>query len=397
MSPYAFLLISLGVAAVLGAAGVVLRRYELAQVTRLRLAAEQNAQSSSRELRDLKYAIDQASIIAITDQRGRITYVNDKFCEISQYSRAELIGQDHRIVNSAFHPPEFIRNLWTTIANGSVWKGEIRNRAKDGSYYWVDTTIVPFLDERGKPYQYLAIRNDITARKIAEAKLVEQASLARLGELAAVVAHEVRNPLAGLRGALQILEQRCQKNSSDHTVIREMIRRLDALADRVSDLLMFAKPRAPRFDEVHLRRLLETTAESVRRDPAMAGLQFEVSGDAAALGDAELLREVFLNLLLNAAQAVDGLGTVRVGVARGDTITVTVHDDGPGIAQEHRDLIFEPFFTTKRSGTGLGLAIVRRLVELHGGSVAAGNGAHRGTTMTVTLQAAPAREHAPGC
>lgn len=190
-------------------AGLVVAYVRIVEGWTAQLSTANDAlRASVQRLRDIEYALDQSAIVAATDQTGRITYVNDKFCEISKYSRAELIGQDHRIINSGYHPKEFIRDLWRTIAQGGIWRGELRNRAKDGTLYWVDTTIVPFLNDRNKPWQYLAIRSDITQRKAAEQKLRDEAALTKLGQLSAVVAHEVRNPLAAVKGTLQVLVKR---------------------------------------------------------------------------------------------------------------------------------------------------------------------------------------------
>jgi PAS domain S-box-containing protein len=344
-------------------------------------------QTRTKELADVDYALDQAAIVATTDTKGTITYVNDKFCEISKYSREELIGQDHRIINSGYHPKEFIRNLWVTIANGHIWRGEIRNRAKDGSIYWVDTTIVPFLDERGKPFQYTAIRYEITERKHTEELLREQAALARLGQMAAVVAHEVKNPIAGIRGALQVIRARMAPESRDRSIIGDIIGRLDALNGVVQDLLVFARPRELRSEPVDLRALVTSTADLIARDPAMRGLRVIVRGpEAVAQGDKEQLQLLFHNILTNAAQAMGGSGDIEVEMqptASGWTIAVADH--GPGMPPEVREKAFEAFFTTKHRGTGLGLPTARRIAEAHDGVIEIDIPATGGTVVSISL------------
>lgn len=359
-----------------------------ALVVRRFVAVERRADAHLEQLADFKRALDAAAIVAITDVRGRITYVNDKFVEISGYSREELLGQDHRIINSAHHAPEFIRDLWRTIASGQVWHGEIRNRAKDGHYYWVDTTIVPFVADDGKPYQYIAIRADITARKAAEETITHQASLARVGQMAAVLAHEIRNPLAGIRGALQVLIGRRSPGDPEQAVMQEIVDRTDSLNDLINDLLLFARPRPPRLADVALAPLVAEVFAAMQQDPASADLHFETQGPALHVhADAELTRATILNLVLNAAQALQGRGRIIVAMAPapGGMVELQVRDNGPGIANDLRTQIFEPFFTTKTRGGGLGLPIAQRTAELHGGSLAVACPPEGGTVFTLTL------------
>jgi two-component system CheB/CheR fusion protein len=342
---------------------------------------------SVKDLADTNFALDQSAIIAITDVNGRIKYANDKFCEISKYSREELIGQDHRLINSGYHSKEFIRDLWRTIAHGRIWRGEIRNRAKDGTFYWVDTTIVPFLDDRGKPYQYMAIRYDITERKRSEALLREQEALARLGEMAAVVAHEVKNPLAGIRGALQVIGGRLPDSSRDRAIIGDIVARLDSLNEIVHDLLVFARPREVKPAPVALAELVESTAALLRKDPSHATVDVRITGARPTIqADAEQLQTVFLNLMLNAAQASGTGGEVDVNIATLDGMArVQIVDHGPGIPVDVRERIFEPFFTTKHRGTGLGLPTAKRVVERHHGTIRFECPEGGGTIVTVTL------------
>ena len=357
-----------------------------AGVTMYRLSVERERESVKR-LEDTKYALDQAAIVAMTDTSGRITYANDKFCEISKYSREELLGRTHRIVNSGLHPPEFFAHLWRTISAGAVWRGEIRNRAKDGSFYWVDTTIVPFLDQRGAACQYMAIRYDITERKQSEAALREQTSLAQLGKMAAVVAHEVRNPLAAMRGALQVVARRLPPESQERGVLGDVVGRIDVLSNIVHDLLLFARPRRPVLTTVSLATLVGETFDLLHNDPQFAGITARIDlAPAECRADPEQLRLVLLNLFVNSAQAMRGRGQIRVSAARtAKGVQVYIADDGPGLTEEARERLFEPFFTTKHKGTGLGLVTARRILESHEGTLELLSPAQGGTLAVITL------------
>ncbi len=372
------------------AALITLVVYRYRRILGARLEAETALDASHKRLEDLRWAIDQSAIVAMTDVQGTITYVNDQFCQISQYSRDELVGHNHRVVNSGLHPVEFFKEMYRTIAAGGVWRAEIRNRAKDGSFYWVDTTIVPALGADGRPYQYIAIRYDVTERKRSEATLLAQTALVQIGKMAAVVAHEVRNPLAGIRGAMQILGGRVPADSREHRVINEVVSRIDTLNDIVEDLLLFARPRPVVPASVRIQDLLGATISLLKMDPRFEGIAIRTEPtDASVVADADQLKLVLQNLLINGAQAMDGPGEIRVSARTdGPWVELRIIDQGPGILPEAREHLFEPFFTTKHRGTGLGLATTRRILENHGGTVALECPPGGGTVAIIRLRAA---------
>ena len=165
-------------------------------------------QANTAHLYDMNMLVlNASSIIAFTDTTGRITYVNDKFCKISGYERHELIGKTHSLVNSGYHPKNFFKDMWATISSNRIWEGELCNKAKDGTFYWVHTTIVPMTDVNGRIEQYGAIRHEITQRKTAEQASIQSARLASLGEMSGSIAHEINNPVGIIQGkASQLLK-----------------------------------------------------------------------------------------------------------------------------------------------------------------------------------------------
>jgi PAS domain S-box-containing protein len=370
---------------------------------------EQALAESLKDTADIKFALDQSTIVAITDQRGIINYVNDEFCRISKYSRAELLGQDHRIINSGYHPKEFIRELWTTIAGGRVWKGELRNRAKDGSIYWVDTTIVPFLDADGKPYQYVAIRHDITELKQAKEEIQQQAAelhraaqLSFIGELAAGLAHEIKNPLAGIQGAVDILIRRRESSDPELEVLTGIRQQVERIDGTVRALLDRARPRTLHRERISVTELTGRAVNLARAQLATGAkgkqvrVEFEAPEHDIVLSiDPALMEDAILNLIINAIEAVPDNGRVRVEIRKElnesdpdhtqDEAIIEVSDNGCGITAEDLTRIFNPFFTTTDGGTGLGLPAVRRIVRVHGGRVDVSSTVNEGAIFTIRL------------
>ncbi len=259
----------------------------------------------------------------------------------------------------------------------------------DGSTRWFEIRVSPVTE--GICVQSL----DIDDRKHAEAErermerqLRDQAGLASIGEMAAVLVHELKNPLAAVRGAIQVIGKRVAP--ADARIAAEVIARIDALNEHMAELLLFARPPQLRTAAVEIDSLLRDVVRLVQHDPAFREVHIEVAGSAPPiLADTALLNGTFLNLMLNAAQATSGRGAIDVTIAHQDGfVVVEIADDGPGILPEVREKVFRPFFSTKTGGTGLGLANARRVVEEHGGSIAIECPDTGGTRVIVRLPAA---------
>ncbi|HVT71506.1 MAG TPA: ATP-binding protein [Lacunisphaera sp.] len=373
---------------------------------------EEQLKESLKELGDLKAALDEHAIVAMTDPAGRINYVNDKFCAISKYSREELIGQDHRIINSSHHSKEFIRGLWTTIARGQVWHGEIKNRAKDGTFYWVDTTIVPFLNEQGKPRQYIAIRADITAKKRGEEEILrlnaelEARVRQRTAELEAInreleafsysVSHDLRAPLRAVNGFAQAVQEDFgellpEEGRRQLRVICESAVRMGALID---DLLRFSRlsRQALRTQPVDMGKLVRAALADLAMQQEGRNLELRLASLPKGQGDSALLKQVWINLLSNALKYTRGRdpAVVEVGSADFDgQRAFFVRDNGTGFDMRHAGKLFGVFQRLHRiedyEGTGVGLAMVQRIVQRHGGRVWAAAEPDRGATFFFTL------------
>ncbi|MFH2202284.1 MAG: response regulator [Elusimicrobiota bacterium] len=365
-----------------------------------------------RNHKDIKLALDESAIVAITDVKGRIVYVNDRFCMLSKYSRDELVGKDHRIVNSGHHPKEFFRDMWETIRRGEVWRGEIRNKDKGGNLYWLSSTITPILDRNGAPQHYVAIRFDITARKNAEVEALRAAQVK--SAFLANMSHEIRTPLCGVIGTADLLST-TSLDSSQRDFVDTIKRSGEHLLGVINNILDYSKLES---DKLELERVEFDLHEVVEKGLQMLGpgarkKKIEIVSSIwedvpyVLIGDPVRLQQVLANLVGNAIKFAER-GDVLVNVAvaeRGDEsvlLSFEVIDSGIGIAQGKLGEIFNSFTqaessTTRRfGGTGLGLAICKTLVERMGGEIGLESEPGRGSRFWFTARFTMAESSAAG-
>jgi two-component system sensor kinase FixL len=327
--------------------------------------------------------------IIVVDSSGRIEAFNAAAQRMFGYSEAEALGQNVSLLMpepDRTHHDAYIRRHLQTGQKRVIGIGRaVTASRRDGTTFPVHLSVGE-LELDGEKH-FTGILHDLSRRTELEDRLRESSALARLGEMAAVIAHEVKNPLAAVRGAIQVLGTRLPASQSDAAIVKEILARLDALNDLIHDLLVFARPPAPKLARTDLVALISSIATLFKTDPAFAALGIELAGSVPPLdADGNLLTIVFQNLLINSAQAMQGRGRIDVKMTAHDGWhEIQVIDNGPGIPPEIRESLFRPFKTTKARGTGLGMATAKRLVEMHGGTIAVECPEAGGTAVTIRL------------
>jgi PAS domain S-box-containing protein len=371
-------------------------------------------EAALKNLSEQKFALDQHAIVATTDVQGTITYVNDKFCQISKYSREELIGQNHRLLNSGEHSNDFFREMYRDIAGGRVWRNEICNRAKDGAIYWVDTTVIPFLDSDGKPWQYMAIRADITRRKADEleiAKLNEdlegriakrteqlQATNHELEAFSYSVSHDLRAPLRHIGGfSRTIVRDFGSVMAVEARVYLELIEdavcRMDMMVEALLRMAVLRR-QSLQLSHSELNTIVADVVSMLQPECDGRDVEWRIAKLPAMDCDPTLMAQVFQNLLGNALKYSRGRAPAVIEVNSiqqpGKPAIIFVRDNGVGFNMRYPEKLFGVFqrFHTEAEfeGTGVGLAIVHRIIQKHGGMIWAETGVDHGATFYFALQ-----------
>jgi len=349
---------------------------------------EQLRSSESRWRAVIESAVDG---IVVIDAAGRIEAFNPAAERLFGYSEAEVVGRNVSLLMPSPYREEhdaYIARYLSTGAPKIIGIGrEVTARRRDGTTFPVHLSVGELAV--GGARKFTGILHDLSARVRMEEQLREQAAMARLGEMAALIAHEIKNPLAGIRGAIQVIGSRLPAGSRDQAIASEIVSRIDGLNELMKDLLLFARPPQPRVEPVDPAALIGATARLLAEDPAARDVRVEIEGAAPpVMADAGLLQIVFGNVLANAAQAMEGRGVARVQVAHVNGVCrIAIHDSGPGIPDDIRQRIFTPFFTTKARGSGLGLPTAKRLVEAHAGTIRIDCPPEGGTRVTIELPA----------
>lgn len=327
----------------------------------------------------IQHALDLYSIIAITNRAGNITYVNKEFCRISKYSEDELLGQNHRILKSGFHPPQFYEGMWKAISSGNVWRGEVKNKAKDGSFYWVKTIIVPLIDDAGKVTEFVSIRTDITKEKELNQKLIESTDkmvkaerFAAIGELASRLAHDLRNPLSIIRTEVELFKLKNKSKTNDLQSCDRIERAVNKINYQIENVLDFVRCKPLIIEKTPVQEIIRSAISHVI---VPDGIKIVLpQTDTTISCDARQIEVAIENIITNAIQAMENNGTISINIDENDnTVNIQISDTGPGIPQETIQKIFEPLYTTKRGGTGLGLASVKKIIEQHRGTISVTN------------------------
>jgi two-component system sensor kinase FixL len=358
------------------------------------LSAQRQAEQALGHSQARWRAIIETAIDAIVliNRHGRIESFNPAAVKMFGFTVEEVMGRNISMLMPEPYASEhdhYLRRYQMTGERRIIGIGrEVTGRRKDGTTFPAHLSVGELTLDGDRMFS--GIVRDLTERVSLEHRLRDESGLVRIGELAAVLAHEVKNPLAAVSGAIQMLREHLTSDD-DREIVKEVLQRLDGLGSLMSDLLLYARPPRPRFSTVDVMELLQSLVSFFGSDPAWRDVRVKMNGAIPLVyADAELLKVAFQNLLLNAAQAMSGRGEITIRSRAVDGYAhIDIRDHGPGIPSEVREKLFTPFFTTKARGTGLGLATVRRIVESHNGHVEILESGRQGTTVRVSMPAAP--------